>query len=139
MRQYAGVSHLRTAAREIFALGPRALVIKLGSYGALLLDADGGYFAAPGFPLDDVRDPTGAGDAFAGGFLGSLDAVLAAGRSLTPTDYKRALIHGNIMGSFTCEAFGVERLTQVSTTDIDRRYREIIAYTHVEADLVSEQ
>jgi sugar/nucleoside kinase (ribokinase family) len=139
LRQYADMSHLRAAAQRIFALGPRALVVKLGSYGALLLDADGGYFAAPGFPLDDVRDPTGAGDAFAGGFLGSLDAVLARGQSLTPAAYKRALIHGNIMGSFTCEAFGVERLTQVTADDIDRRYREIIAYTHVEAELAGDR
>jgi len=135
VRQFAGESNLRAAARKLFALGPRALVVKLGSYGALLLQTDGSYFAAPGFPLDDVRDPTGAGDAFAGGFLGSLAAVLAGERDLTPADFKRALIYGNIMGSFTCEDFGVARLTRLSPDDIARRYREIIAYTHVETDI----
>ncbi len=135
VRQFAGVSNLRAAAHALFELGPRALVVKLGSYGALLLQSDGSYFAAPGFPLDDVHDPTGAGDSFAGGFLGSLAATLAGGRDLTTTDFKRALIYGNIMGSFTCEDFGVARLTRLSPDDISHRYREIIAYTHVETDI----
>lgn len=131
LRQFAGVSNLRTAARAIFALGPRVLVIKLGSYGALLIARDGHFFAAPAFPLDEVRDPTGAGDAFAGGFLGYLAARIDAGYPLELVDYRRALVHGNIMGAFACEAFGVERLISVQPSDIAIRYRELIAYTHI--------
>ena len=112
-------------------------MVKLGSYGALMLDAAGTYFAAPGFPLDDVRDPTGAGDAFAGGFLGALAQVLATGRAITPTDFKRSLIYGNIMGAFTCEAFGVARLTEITNRDIAQRYAELIAFTHLDSGSAS--
>ena len=75
-REYADTPSLRAAARHIFSLGPKLLVIKQGSYGALLFGADGSFFAAPAYPLEDVRDPTGAGDAFAGGFLGYLASRL---------------------------------------------------------------
>ena len=137
VRQFAGTGNLRAAARQVFALGPKVLVVKLGSYGALMLDAAGTYFAAPGFPLDDVRDPTGAGDAFAGGFLGALAQVLATGRAITPTDFKRSLIYGNIMGAFTCEAFGVARLTEITNRDIAQRYAELIAFTHLDSGSAS--
>lgn len=132
VREFAGVGNLRQAARAVLELGPRYAVIKLGSYGALLIDRDGGYFAAPAFPLDDVRDPTGAGDAFAGGFLGYLGSLLAQGRTLDHADFKRALIHGNIMGAFTCEAFGVDRLARLTPADIAQRYQQFVAFTHVE-------
>lgn len=131
-RQYADTPNLRTAARAILALGPRLLVIKQGSYGALLLGVDGSYFAAPSYPLEDVCDPTGAGDAFAGGFLGYLAGRVAAGRQLAFPDYQRALIHGNIMGSFTCEAFSSDRLQQLQLADVDHRYREFVRFTHFE-------
>jgi sugar/nucleoside kinase (ribokinase family) len=133
LRQFAGVANLRKAAQAVLALGPSAIVIKLGSYGALLIDRAGGYFAAPGFPLDDVVDPTGAGDAFAGGFMGYLASVLAQGRDLVPTDLRRALLHGNLMGAFACEAFGIDRFTTLTPDDIAARYRQLVAYTHVEA------
>lgn len=133
LRQFAGISNLRAAARSIFALGPQKIVVKLGTYGSILLDADGGYFAAPAFPLDDVRDPTGAGDSFAGGFLGVLAERLQAGHELQLRDYKRALYYGNIMGSFTCEDFGVQRLLQISTSDIAQRYRNLVDFTHFES------
>jgi sugar/nucleoside kinase (ribokinase family) len=132
VRQYANTPSLRVGARQIFELGPKLLVIKQGSYGALLLGADGSYFAAPSYPLEDVRDPTGAGDAFAGGFLGALAAERARGRALTLSDYRRALVHGNIMGSFACEDFSVNRLRGLTPADISARYRELVDYTHFE-------
>jgi sugar/nucleoside kinase (ribokinase family) len=132
VRQYAETPNLRTAARAILALGPKLLVIKQGSYGALLLGADGSYFAAPSYPLEEVCDPTGAGDAFAGGFLGYLASRMATGRHLAFPDYQRALIHGNIMGSFTCEAFSSDRLQQLQWSDINHRYREFVRFTHFE-------
>lgn len=136
-RELADTPSLRAAARFILSHGPRMLIVKQGSYGALLFGADGSYFAAPAYPLEDVRDPTGAGDAFAGGFLGYLAQRLEAAGTLTATDYKRALIHGNIMGSFTCEQFSVERLRTLTPDQIAARYREFVDFTHFEADLVS--
>jgi sugar/nucleoside kinase (ribokinase family) len=131
-RQYAETPSLRAAARCILALGPKVLVLKQGSYGALLLGADGSYFAAPAYPLEDVRDPTGAGDAFAGGFLGYLAQRLSAGHPLTFAEYRRALVHGNIAGSFACEDFSVQRLRALTDTDVMNRYHELVRYTHFE-------
>lgn len=133
-RQYTGQTSLRAAVRDLLALGPRMLVIKQGSYGALLFGADGSFFAAPAYPLEDVRDPTGAGDAFAGGFLGYLSRQVSAGHELTPLDYRRALIHGNILGSFACEDFGVERLRSLTLDDIAARYAEFVGFTHFAGD-----
>ncbi|HEV2461540.1 MAG TPA: PfkB family carbohydrate kinase [Ktedonobacterales bacterium] len=131
-REIAGTPNLRTAARTILDLGPKTLIVKLGSYGSLLYSADGAFFAAPAYPLEDVCDPTGAGDAFAGGFLGYLaECAQRAGR-LTLTDYRRALIHGNIMGSFACEQFSVERLRTLTPEDIANRYQEFVRFTHFE-------
>jgi sugar/nucleoside kinase (ribokinase family) len=131
-RLYANTPNLRAAARHIFTLGPKALVLKQGSYGALLLGADGSYFAAPAYPLEDVRDPTGAGDAFAGGFLGYLAERLSAGHELTFAEYRRALVHGNIAGSFACEDFSVQRLRSLTRADVVKRYHELVRYTHFE-------
>ncbi len=135
-RDFARVPSLRAAARHILSLGPKALVIKQGSYGALLFNADGDYFAAPAYPLEDVRDPTGAGDAFAGGFLGYLASRLNADGELKRGDYFRALIHGNIMGSFACEAFSVERLRTLTPEQIDARYHEFVDFTHFEGTFI---
>jgi sugar/nucleoside kinase (ribokinase family) len=137
LREYAGMSNLRKAAQTIFDLGPSLVVIKQGSYGALLLEKSGAYFAAPAFPLNDVVDPTGAGDSFAGGFLGYLASVMAKGGVAQFVDFKRALLYGNILGSFTCEAFGVERLLHLSREDIAQRYYQLIAFTHIEASVPS--
>jgi sugar/nucleoside kinase (ribokinase family) len=133
-RQYAGVTSLREAVRRILALGPRTLIVKQGSYGALLFDSDGGFFAAPAYPLEEVRDPTGAGDSFAGGFLGYLAQRLTDGATLTDTDYRRALVHGNIMGSYACEDFSVRRLLALDPEEVARRYREFVRFTHFEGD-----
>ena len=133
VRQLSEMPGLRAGARYILGLGPRMLVVKQGSYGALLFGADGSFFAAPAYPLEDVRDPTGAGDAFAGGFLGHLASRIEQNGTLTSTDYKRALIHGNILGSFACEEFSVDRLRQLTRDDIAERYGEFVDFTHVEA------
>lgn len=132
VRQYAGTPSLRAGARQILGLGPKLLVVKQGSYGSLLLGADGSYFAAPSYPLEEVRDPTGAGDAFAGGFLGHLANRLKTGWALTPADYRRALVHGNILGSFACEDFSVNRLRALTPADIAARYQEFVRFTHFE-------
>lgn len=131
-RQYTGVPSLREAVRRILALGPSRLVVKQGSYGALLFDADGDFFAAPAYPLDVVRDPTGAGDSFAGGFLGYLSQRLSYGADLTANDYRRALVHGNIMGSFACEDFSVRRLLALTPDEVTMRYQEFVRFTHFE-------
>lgn len=131
-RQYAGTPSLRAAAEQILSLGPRWLVVKQGSYGAVLFGADGGYFAAPAYPLQEVRDPTGAGDAFAGGFLGYLSLLLRSGEQLRVSDYGRALVHGNILGAFACEDFSVDRLRPIVQTDIQRRYGKLVQFTHFE-------
>lgn len=132
VRQYTGVPSLREGVRRILALGPQRLVVKQGSYGALLFDSDGGFFAMPAYPLDEVRDPTGAGDSFAGGFLGYLAARLADGATLTAGDYRRALAHGNIMGSYACEDFSVRRLLTLEPNEVAYRYQEFVNFTHFE-------
>lgn len=133
-RQYADTPSLRAAARHIMSLGPRRLVIKQGSYGALLFSADGSYYAAPAYPLEDVQDPTGAGDSFAGGFLGYLAQRLGTAGELTDGDYHRALIHGNILGSYACEDFSVGRLLTLTPDAIATRYGEFVRFTHFEGD-----
>ncbi|MBF6591254.1 MAG: sugar kinase [Ktedonobacterales bacterium] len=138
-RQYAGTTSLRAAVRHLFSLGPKVLVVKQGSYGALLFSADGRFFAAPAYPLEDVRDPTGAGDAFAGGFLGYLSSRITAGHPLSALDYRRALVHGNILGSFACEDFSVARVKALTPSEIAARYREFVDYTHFEGTWSSEQ
>jgi sugar/nucleoside kinase (ribokinase family) len=137
-RQYAGVPGLVSAARKILDCGPRILVIKQGSYGALLFSKDGGFFAAPAYPLEDVCDPTGAGDAFAGGFIGYLAQAEQRGE-LTAAHFKRALVHGNIMGSFHCEDYGLNRLKTLTQDDIARRYREFLNFTHFDPDWINGQ
>jgi sugar/nucleoside kinase (ribokinase family) len=133
-RQYADTPSLRAAARHIMSLGPRRLVIKQGSYGALLFSNDGSYYAAPAYPLEDVQDPTGAGDSFAGGFLGYLAQRLNSGGELTDGDYHRALIHGNILGSYACEDFSVGRLLRLTPEAIATRYGEFVRFTHFDGD-----
>jgi sugar/nucleoside kinase (ribokinase family) len=133
-RQYAGVPGLVTAAHKILAAGPRMVVIKQGSYGALLFSRDGSFFAAPAYPLEEVRDPTGAGDAFAGGFIGYLARAYHEQGEFTTTDFKRALIHGNIMGSFHCEDFSLNRLKTLTPEEINTRYREFLNFTHFDPD-----
>ncbi len=124
-RMLSGESNLRRAAEKILAMGPHTLVIKRGEYGAVLFREDG-HFMVPGYLLEYVFDPTGAGDCFAGGFIGYL-----AGQGVNPregriphNDLRRAVIYGSVMGSFCCEKFGVDRFRTLTRADVDERYRE---------------
>ena len=124
-RLLSGEQNLRVAAARVQAMGPRTLVIKRGEYGAVLFHGDR-HFMAPGYLLQGVFDPTGAGDCFAGGFIGYL-----AGRGLKPSggdldfaELRRAVIYGSVMGSFCCEKFGVDRFRSLTREEIDARYLE---------------
>jgi sugar/nucleoside kinase (ribokinase family) len=128
-RQLSGEHNLRKAARKILEMGPQTLVIKRGEYGAILFRPDG-YFVAPGFLLEEVFDPTGAGDSFAGGFMGYLaEQGVSELDQASRQHLRRAMIYGSVMGSFCCEQFGVNRLRTVSREDIERRYQEFKAFT----------
>jgi sugar/nucleoside kinase (ribokinase family) len=118
-RQLSGEYSLVAAAKKIFTLGPKYLVIKKGEHGALLFYKDEIFFA-PALPLLTVFDPTGAGDTFAGGFMG----YLSQADRLTFTNMKRAMIYGSAMASFCVEQFGTEALKGLSKQDIDSRVKE---------------
>lgn len=124
LRQYADSYSLIVAARRVLALGPRAVVVKKGEYGAVLF-ADGLYFVAPAYPLEDVRDPTGAGDSFAGGFVG----YLAQRGEWDDETLRRAVVHGSVAASFTVEDFSVRRLARLSDAEIRARYQEFRHFT----------
>jgi sugar/nucleoside kinase (ribokinase family) len=126
VRQLAGEPNLLKAARWVQERGPEMVVVKKGEHGAILF-ADHWLFFVPGFPLEEVFDPTGAGDAFAGGFVG----YLARAGSLTPHDLRRAMVYGSVMGSYVVEEFSVNRLIDLPLSDIERRvveFREITAF-----------
>ncbi|HUP18763.1 MAG TPA: PfkB family carbohydrate kinase, partial [Gemmatimonadota bacterium] len=118
-RELAREPNLAKAARKILSWGPRLVVIKKGEHGAVTF-SEHGAFAVPGLPLEVIVDPTGAGDAFAGGFLG----YLAATEDFGPEGLRRATIYGSAMGSFCCESFSVDRLTNLTPDEIDRRFGE---------------
>jgi sugar/nucleoside kinase (ribokinase family) len=109
---------LLRAARHIFKLGPKALVIKRGEYGAMLVHQNR-TFNVPAFPLEVVHDPTGAGDSFAGGFMG----YLATARKVDDMALRRAMVYGSVMGSFAVEKFGLERLRALKKPEINARAR----------------
>ena len=123
------------AARAVMEMGPRLLVVKHGEHGATLFHKTtpkGGSaertFKAPAFPLEEVVDPTGAGDSFAGGFFG----YLASQPELTPGAFRRAMFYGSVMGSFACESFGTERLQQLTRAEIDERFNLFKELTHLD-------
>ena len=131
VRQYTGQASIVKGVRHLFTLGLKFVIVKLGSYGSLLFGADGTYFSAPTFPLEEVIDPTGAGDGFAGGFLGYLSTVEPrSDGSYAIDDIKRGVVHGNILGSFVCEDFSIERLRTLSLDDIAERYRVLVKCSH---------
>ncbi len=131
VRQYTGQASVVKGVRELLALGLRYIVVKLGSYGALLFGADGTYFTSPAYPLEEVIDPTGAGDGFAGGLLGYLSSVEPdANGHYAVDDIKRAVVHGNIVGSFVCADFSIDRLRTLTMDDIVKRYNELVTYSH---------
>jgi sugar/nucleoside kinase (ribokinase family) len=129
-RQLSGERTLRKAAREIMEMGPRFLVIKRGEFGAVLFH-DERHFSVPGYLLDQVFDPTGAGDAFAGGFIGCLAerGFNPAQGDVNPRDLRAAVVYGSVMGSFCCERFGVDRFRTLTRAEIDGRFREFQAFT----------
>ena len=135
VRQFTNQASIITAVRQFFDLGLKYVVVKLGSYGALLFGADNTYFSAPSYPLEEVIDPTGAGDSFAGGFLGYLSTVQpqANGRYAID-DLKRAVVHGNIIGAFACADFGVDSLRSLTIEHIATRYKTLVSYSHFEPD-----
>jgi sugar/nucleoside kinase (ribokinase family) len=126
-RQLSGEHNLTRAARWIQARGPRYLIIKKGEHGAVLF-TPGAIFYAPGYPLEEVCDPTGAGDAFAGGFVGHL---AQCGR-LDDADLRRAMIYGSATGSFACERFSVDRLRDLTMDEVEGRVREFREMTGFE-------
>ena len=129
-KMLSGQSNLRKAASAILDMGPHTLVIKRGEYGAMLFRRDA-FFVVPGYLLEDVFDPTGAGDCFAGGFMGYLAEQgfdLAAGH-ISRGDLSRAVIYGSVMGSFCCERFGVERFRTLTRAEIDSRFEEFRKFT----------
>jgi sugar/nucleoside kinase (ribokinase family) len=115
-RQLSGEHNLMRAAKHIFKMGPRTLVIKRGEHGALMVH-NKFLFSVPAFPLEEVHDPTGAGDSFAGGFMGYL---ACAGR-INEQNLRRAMVYGSVLGSFAVERFGVERLTHLTKREIHAR------------------
>jgi sugar/nucleoside kinase (ribokinase family) len=118
VRQLADEANLVQAARKILAWGPKSLVIKRGEYGALMIK-NGDWFAAPALPLEVVRDPTGAGDCFAGGFVG----YLANTMNFDNASVRKAMILGSVMASFNVEAFSLNRLRTLTYAEIEARYR----------------
>ncbi|MGA2154246.1 MAG: PfkB family carbohydrate kinase [Bryobacteraceae bacterium] len=124
----SGWRNLRRAAAAIQAMGPRTLVIKRGEYGAVLFHGDD-HFIAPGYLLEEVFDPTGAGDSFAGGFIGYLAGQGVAAKDADLATLRRAVIYGSVMGSFCCERFGVDRFRSLTREEIDARFREFQSCT----------
>jgi sugar/nucleoside kinase (ribokinase family) len=129
-RMLAEESNLRRAARIIMAMGPKTLIIKRGEYGAILFHDDC-MFYAPGYLLDEVSDPTGAGDTFAGGFMGYVagKGLELASDKLDLKELARAVIYGSVMGSFCCEEFGVDRFRTLTRAEIDARFQEFRTFT----------
>jgi sugar/nucleoside kinase (ribokinase family) len=124
-RMLSGHHNLRKAADTIISMGPRTLVIKRGEYGALLFRR-GAYFMVPGYLLEDVFDPTGAGDCFAGGFVGYLasEGFSLESPEIDDAALRRAVIYGSVMGSFCCEKFGPDRFRTLTRAEVDQRFQE---------------
>jgi len=129
-RMLSGESNLKKAAAKILAMGPHTVIIKRGEYGAMLFRKDS-YFVVPGYLLENVFDPTGAGDCFAGGFIGYLaeHGFDLEGDHISRGMLSRAVIYGSVMGSFCCEKFGVERFRTLTRPEIDARFEEFRQFT----------
>jgi sugar/nucleoside kinase (ribokinase family) len=127
VRQYTEEANLVKGARRILELGPKTLVVKRGEYGVMMITKDA-VFAAPAYPLENVFDPTGAGDTFAGGFLG----YLASRREINDREMRRAIVFGSVLASFTVEKFSLDRLREITLSDVEERYQDFRALTHFE-------
>jgi len=122
-RQIGGTCNLLEAGRAIAAMGPKTVVIKLGEYGAIILQGEARRFV-PAFPLSEVVDPTGAGDTFGGGFLG----YIARAGSTAPESLHRAAAVGSVLGSFVCQDFGIDRLKSLTEAEIEARFDALTRY-----------
>lgn len=142
-RQYANTFSLIRAARKILSQGPKALVVKKGEYGAVMFGNGGdptrAYFFAPAYPLEKIQDPTGAGDTFAGGFIGYLAACQSSGwnglgqaHGRTLDEIRRAIVHGSVVASFAVEDFSIGRLRTLTMDEVLARYRQLRDYTNFE-------
>ncbi len=133
-KMLTGDTSVPRAANKILDMGPKALVIKHGEYGATIFFKENSYgtgvkaFRAPALPIEEVFDPTGAGDSFAGGFMG----YLGSQKEITRETLKHAMFYGGVMGSFAVERFGPERLQNLTKADIDERFRMFRSLTHLE-------
>jgi len=133
-KMLANDSNLPRAANKVLAMGPRVLVIKHGEYGATIFFREGAFglghhpFRAPALPIEEVKDPTGAGDSFAGGFMG----YLASQKEVSRDALKRALFYGGVMGSFAVERFGTERLQSLTRDEIESRFQTFRELTHLD-------
>ncbi len=133
-RELAEEANLIRAAKRILTMGPKRLVVKRGEYGAAMFSPTS-YFAVPAYPLEDVFDPTGAGDTFAGGFMG----YIAACDSADEATMRRAIIYGSVMASFNVEKFSCERLSKLSHPEITARFRELQKITHFEEGIAPQR
>jgi len=135
-RMLAGEKNLPRAARKVISMGPNALVVKHGEYGATIFFREGAFgigshpFRAPALPIEEVVDPTGAGDSFAGGFMGYIASQGDGG--ISREVLKRALFYGGVMGSFAVERFGTERLQNLTRGEIEARFQLFRELTHLE-------
>ena len=133
-KMLAGDKNLPRAARKVLTMGPQALVVKHGEYGATIFFREGAFgigahpFRAPALPIEEVKDPTGAGDSFAGGFMG----YIASQGEINREVLKRGLFYGGVMGSFAVEQFGTERLQNLTRAEIDARFQLFRELTHLE-------
>jgi len=123
-RQLSNEHNLLRAAKHIFKMGPSTLVVKRGEYGAMMVDKRG-VFCVPAFPLEEPHDPTGAGDSFAGGFMG----YLAGARDLSDATLRKAMVYGSVLGSFSVERFGLDRLRTLKRSEIHARARHFAKLT----------
>ena len=126
-RELAKEPRIARAARIVMDMGPEVLIVKRGEYGALLFSNDG-IFWAPSYPLEEVVDPTGAGDSFAGGFMG----YIAGNDSRDIAGFKRAVVHGSVIASFTVEDFSVDRLTLLKKVEIETRYQAFLKLSNLD-------
>ena len=133
-KMLGGEKNLPRAARKVLTMGPQALVVKHGEYGATIFFREGAFgigshpFRAPALPIEEVKDPTGAGDSFAGGFMG----YIASQGEINREVLKRALFYGGVMGSFAVERFGTERLQSLTRSEIEARFQVFRELTHLE-------
>lgn len=126
-RLLSGERNVVRAAARILGMGPQTVLIKRGEYGVIQFASDS-IFAVPAFPLEEVTDPTGAGDCFAGGFMGEL----ARSGDRSPSGLRRAIAYGSVMGSFVVEDFGPRRLMHLTREEVDRRYRQFVSLTAID-------